>query len=122
MTYVDGFLAPVRAGRREDYRQMASDAAQIFIDHGALQVIESLSDDVPEGKLTDMWRAVAAEKDAGETLAFSWIVWPSKDARDVGWEKAMADERMKQPADNPFDAKRMIYGGFETVVDATSAR
>ena len=121
MTYVDGFLAPVRAGRREDYRRMASDAAKIFIEHGALQVIESLSDDVPEGKLTDMWKAVAGDKEAGESLAFSWIVWPSKEARNAGWEKAMADERMKPPADHPFDGKRMIYGGFETIVDANGA-
>lgn len=122
MTYIDGFLAPVRAGRREDYQAMARDTAQIFIDHGALQVVEALSDDVPDGNHTDMWRAVAADRGAGEALAFSWIVWPSREARDAGWGKAMADDRMRPPTDNPFDPKRMIYGGYETIVDMAGPR
>jgi uncharacterized protein YbaA (DUF1428 family) len=117
MTYIDGFLAPVFPGRREDYAKMATDAAQIFIEHGALQVVEAFGEDVPEGKLTDMWRAVDGKKADGEVVVFSWIVWPSKEARNAGWEKAMADERMKPPADNPFDGKRMIYGGFDLLVD-----
>jgi uncharacterized protein YbaA (DUF1428 family) len=119
MTYIDGFLAPVLPGRRDDYAQMATEAAQIFIDHGAMQVVEAFGDDVPEGKLTDMWRAVDGRKAEGEGLVFSWIVWPSKEARDSGWGKAMADERMKSPADNPFDPKRMIYGGFDLLVDTS---
>ena len=122
MTYVDGFLAPVKPGRREDYVKMAQDAAQIFLDHGALQVVEAFGDDVPEGKLTDMWKAVAGDKDAGEGVVFSWIVWPSKEARDEGWKTCMADERMKPPADNPMDGKRMIYGGFQTILDTSSAQ
>lgn len=117
MTYIDGFLAPVRSGRREDYREAAAKSAQIFIDHGALQVIEAFGDDVPEGKLTDMWRAVQGDKAGGEGLVFSWIVWPSKEARNAGWGKAMEDERMKQAPDAPFDGKRIIYGGFETIVE-----
>jgi uncharacterized protein YbaA (DUF1428 family) len=121
MTYIDGFLAPVRPGRREDYREAAAKSAQIFIDHGALQVIEAFGDDVPEGKLTDMWRAVQGDKARGEGLVFSWIVWPSKEARNAGWGKAMEDERMKRAPDAPFDGKRIIYGGFETIVEINAA-
>jgi uncharacterized protein YbaA (DUF1428 family) len=119
MTYIDGFLAPVFPGRREDYATMATQTAALFIEHGALQVVEAFGDDVPEGKMTDMWRAVAGDKEGGEGLVFSWIVWPSKEARNAGWEKVMADERMKPPADMPFDTKRIIYGGFETLLDTS---
>jgi uncharacterized protein YbaA (DUF1428 family) len=122
MTYIDGFLAPVSAGRREDYVKMAEEASQIFLDHGALQVVETYGDDVPAGKLTDMWKAVAGDKEAGEGLIFSWIVWPSKEARDEGWKNCMADERMKARGDNPMDGKRMIYGGFQTVLDTGSPK
>lgn len=117
MAYIDGLVAPVLAGRRDDYLDMARAMAPVFLDHGALQVVETLSDNVPEGKITDMWRAVQADQPGGETLNFSWIVWPSKEARIAGWEKVTADERMKPMADMPFDAKRMIFGGFEVVLD-----
>ena len=120
MPYIDGFLAPVRAGRSGDYSRMARDTAAIFIDHGELQVVESLSDDVPDGVRTDMWKAVAGDHAGGEGLAFSWIVWPSKAARTAGWEKAMEDARMASRTDAPFDPKRMIYGGFEIVVDTSA--
>ena len=115
MTYVDGFVAPVLTGKRDAYRDMARRAAPIFLEHGALQVVESLSDDVPHGKQTDFYRAVAAED--GELINFSWIVWPSKEARNAGMEKVMADDRMKQLDDMPFDMKRMIFGGFEVILD-----
>jgi uncharacterized protein YbaA (DUF1428 family) len=82
-------------------------------------VVESLSDDVPHGKVTDFYRAVAARDD--ETVAFSWIVWPSKDARNAGMAKVMADERMKQNKDMPFDMQRIIFGGFEMVLDTQAA-
>jgi uncharacterized protein YbaA (DUF1428 family) len=118
MTYIDGFVAPVFPGRREGYVEVATSAAPIFLEHGAIQVVETLSDDVPHGKVTDLYRAVAAKDD--ETIAFSWIVWPSKAARDAGMAKVMADERMKDQ-DMPFDMQRMIFGGFEVVLD-TNAR
>jgi len=115
MAYIDGFVAPVLPGKREAYAELAREASNIFLEHGAIQVVESLSDDVPHGKLTDFYRAVAAEDE--ESVAFSWIVWPSKEARDAGMAKVMADERMKPGAEMPFDMKRMIFGGFVVVLD-----
>lgn len=101
---------------RETYRKFAERAAAIFREHGALKVVECWGDDVPEGKVTSFAMAVKLQKD--ETVVFSWIRWPSREARDAGMKKVMADPRL-QPASNPmpFDGKRLIYGGFETVVD-----
>ncbi|MBW8744290.1 MAG: DUF1428 domain-containing protein [Sphingomonas sp.] len=118
MTYIDGFVAPVLPGKREAYAQLAREASKIFLEHGAIQVVESLSDDVPHGKVTDFYRAVAAEEN--EAIAFSWIVWPSKEARDAGMAKVMADDRMKPGAEMPFDMKRMIFGGYEVVLDTNA--
>nr|WP_319937566.1 DUF1428 domain-containing protein [Sphingomonas cannabina] len=95
---------------------MAAKAAVIFREHGATRVVEAWGDDVPDGKVTDYKGAVLAEK--GENVVYSWIEWPSKEARNAGWEKVMADERMKPPAEMPFDGKRMIWGGFEPIVQA----
>lgn len=116
MTYVDGFVIPVPQGNREAYRAMAEKAAPIFIEHGALRVVECWGDDVPDGKVTDFRRSVAAVD--GETVVFSWIVYPSKDVRDEANKKVMEDDRMKMEDDMPFDPKRMIFGGFQTIVDA----
>jgi uncharacterized protein YbaA (DUF1428 family) len=118
MAYIDGFVAPVFPGKREGYAEMATKAAAIFLEHGAIQVVETLSDDVPHGKVTDFYRAVAAKED--ETVAFSWIVWPSREARNAGMAKVMADERMKQNQDMPFDMQRIIFGGFEVVLDTNA--
>jgi len=115
MTYIDGFVVPVPAGRKEDYRKMAEKAAPIFKEYGALKIVECWGDDVPHGKVTDFYGAVKAEP--GETIVFSWIVWPSKEARNEGSKKLMADPRMK-PSDMPFDGKRMIYGGFELMLES----
>jgi uncharacterized protein YbaA (DUF1428 family) len=117
MSYIDGFVAPVLPGKREAYVELATKAAAIFLEHGAIQVVETLSDDVPHGKVTDFYRAVAAKDD--ETVAFSWIVWPSKEARNAGMAKVMADERMKDK-DMPFDMQRIIFGGFEVVLDTNA--
>ena len=118
MAYIDGFVAPVLPDKRENYLEMARTASRIFLEHGAIQVVETLSDDVPHGKLTDFYRAVAAKDD--ETINFSWIVWPSKDARNAGMAKVMADERMKPGRDMPFDMQRIIFGGFEVVLDTNA--
>lgn len=115
MSYVDGFVIPVRAGQKEAYRAIASKAAPIFKEHGATHVVECWGDDLPEGKVTDFKRAVKAE--GGENVVFSWIVWPSKQTRDAGNKKVMEDPRMKMGDDMPFDMQRMFFGGFEVLVD-----
>jgi uncharacterized protein YbaA (DUF1428 family) len=116
MGYTDGFVAPVRTENKEAYRAMAARAAPIFREHGATRVVEAWGDDVSEGKVTDFFRAVKAEE--GENVVFSWIEWPSKEARVEGWGKVMADERMKPPETMPFDGKRMFWGGFQPILDA----
>jgi uncharacterized protein YbaA (DUF1428 family) len=117
MSYVDGFVIPVPVDKREAYRAIAATAAPIFCEHGALQVVECWGDDIPDGKVTDFRRSVNAE--VGESVVFSWIVWPSKAVRDAGNAKVMADPRMQMGGVDamPFDGKRMIIGGFETIVD-----
>jgi uncharacterized protein YbaA (DUF1428 family) len=116
MSYVDGFVAAVPTANREAYLKHAKDAAVVFKEFGALKVVENWGDDVPEGKITSFPMAVQRKED--ETVVFSWVTWPSREARNTGWEKVMADPRM-QPGTNdmPFDGKRMIYGGFETMLD-----
>jgi uncharacterized protein YbaA (DUF1428 family) len=117
MAYVDCFLASVRADvTKEDYRAFCEAMDGMFKEFGATRVVDSWADDVPRGQVTDLYRAVAAEE--GETPVFGWIEWPDKAARTAGWEKAMADPRM-QPGQrqSPFDGKRMIFGGFETILD-----
>ena len=117
MTYVDGFVAAVPTANRETYRRHAELAAEVFKEHGALSVVECWGDDVPQGKLTSFPMAVKCQDD--ETVVFSWITWPSKAVRDAGMAKVMADPRL-QPETNPmpFDGKRLIYGGFEMIVQA----
>ena len=117
MGYADGYVLPVPDGNKEAYRALAEKASQVFRDHGATRVVEAWGDDVPDGKVTDFARA--AHKQDGETVVFSWVEWPSKEARVAGWEKVMADERMQPDgSDVPFDGKRMIYGGFAPIVEA----
>ena len=116
MGYVDGFVLPVKDAKSEDYRALAAKAAPIFREHGATRVVEAFGDDLMEGKVTDFRRAVKAED--GENVVFSWIEWPSKEARVAGWDKVMADERMKPDHDNmPFDGQRMFWGGFAVLLD-----
>ena len=115
MSYVDGFVIPVPANGKQAYLDMATKAAPIFRQHGATRVVECWGDDVPDGKVTDFKGAVKAEE--GETVVFSWVEWPSKEARDAGMAKVMADTSM-QPGDvMPFDGKRLIYGGFAIMLD-----
>jgi uncharacterized protein YbaA (DUF1428 family) len=117
MPYVDGFVCAVPTANRETYRKFSERMAPLFKEHGALRLVECWGDDVPEGKVTSFPMAVKRKDD--ETVVFSWITWPSKQARDEGMKKVMADPRM-QPDKNPmpFDGKRLIYGGFEVLVDA----
>lgn len=115
--YVDGYIVPVPDGNKEAYRALAKKASAVFLEYGATRVVEAWGDDVPDGKVTDYSRA--AHKKDGEQIVYSWVEWPDKEARTAGWEKMMADERMKPDPDNtPFDGARMIYGGFAPIVEA----
>ncbi|MGF1543218.1 MAG: DUF1428 domain-containing protein [Parvularculaceae bacterium] len=116
MTYVDGFVAPVPTANKDAYLKHAELAASVFKEHGAVSVVESWGDDVPKGEVTDFHRAVAAKDD--EAVVFSWVTWPDKAARDAGWKKVMDDPRMS-PEQNPMplDGKRLIYGGFERILE-----
>ncbi|MDX2235574.1 MAG: DUF1428 domain-containing protein [Hyphomonadaceae bacterium] len=117
MTYVDGFVIAVPTANREAYRALAEQAAAVFRAHGALSVVECWGDDVPPGEVTSFPMAVKCQPD--ETVVFSWITWPSREARDAGNAKVMADPRMQMDhAAAPFDTKRMIFGGFSVLLDA----
>ena len=113
--YVDGFVAAVPDGNKDAYLKMATKSAALFKEFGALRVVETWADSVPDGKVTDYKGAVKATED--EKIVYSWIEWPSKQVRDESWKKMMKDERMKDQQ-MPFDGKRMIYGGFSTILDA----
>lgn len=116
MSYVDGFVAAVPVANKEKYVEHAREAATVFKEHGALQMVECWGDDVPDGVVTSFPMAVKREPD--EAVVFSWIHWPSREARDQGMKKVMVDPRL-QPDRNPmpFDGKRLIYGGFEVLLD-----
>lgn len=116
MTYVDGFVAAVPTANKERYREHAQQAVPVFREHGALKVVECWGDDVPEGELTSFPLAVKCQPD--ETVVFSWILWPSRAVRDAGMKKVMVDPRI-QPDVNPmpFDGKRLMFGGFEVLVE-----
>jgi uncharacterized protein YbaA (DUF1428 family) len=117
MNYVDGFVTPVPTANKDAYCKHAQDVAQVFKDFGAIGVVECWGDDVPEGKLTSFTMAV--KREPSETVVFSWITWPSRAVRDAAWEKVMADPRMQAGASAlPFDGKRLIYGGFQMIVEA----
>jgi uncharacterized protein YbaA (DUF1428 family) len=115
--YIDGFVIPVPVKRQSDYKQVAEAAAPVFIDHGATGVVEAWGEDLMKGEVTDYYKAVEATEDEG--IIFSWIAWPSKEARDSGNKAAMEDERFAAmgPESMPFDGKRMIFGGFVPIVD-----
>ncbi len=111
--YVDGFIAPVPNGKRDEYREMAAKAAKVFLEHGAVRDLEAWAVDTPVGEVTSFPRSVEAQDD--ESVVFSFVEWPDEAARNAGWEKVMADERMNGQ-DMPFDGKRMYWGGFTPLV------
>jgi uncharacterized protein YbaA (DUF1428 family) len=117
MDYVDGFVLAVPTANKERYLAQAERAAAKFREFGALQVVECWGDEVPDGEITSF--PMAVKKSADETVVFSWTIWPSKDVRDAAWSRVMTDPEMQVlMADMPLDGKRMIYGGFRTLVKA----
>ncbi len=116
MPYIDGFVAAVPTANKDAYIEHAEQAADIFKEFGALKMVECWGDDVPSGEITSFPMAVKCQSD--ETVVFSWIIWPSREIRNQGMEKAM-DDPLLGPDINPmpFDGMRMIYGGFEIVVE-----
>ena len=117
MSYVDGFIAAVPTANREKFKKHAEIAAAIFKENGALSIVECWGDDVPDGKVTSFPQAVKLKAD--ETVVFAWIVWPDKATREAGMQKMMADPRMQQDVNPmPFDGQRMIFGGFNILLQA----
>ncbi|HYN54290.1 MAG TPA: DUF1428 domain-containing protein [Methylotenera sp.] len=116
MSYVDGYVLAVPTKNKEAYKQLAEKAVSIFKENGALKIMECWGNDVPDGEVTSFPMAVKRKPD--ETVVFSWIIWPSQEVRNTGMKKVMADPRM-QPDSTPmpFDGKRMIYGGFDVLID-----
>ena len=117
MRYVDGFVIPVPAGNKEAYLASARKMTSVLKRLGALRVVDCWGTDVPDGRVTDFKRAVAAQ--GGEAVALGWVEWPSKEVRDKGNKAMMEDPEMKSMA-MPFDGKRMIYGGFEVIKDTAN--
>jgi uncharacterized protein YbaA (DUF1428 family) len=117
MRYVDGFVVPVPRKRLAEYRRMAQKAGRIWREHGALEFVETVADDVKPGKLTSFPQSVRLK--SGEAVVFSYIVFKSRAHRDRVNAKVMKDPRltgMMDPKTMPFDAKRMIWGGFKSLV------
>lgn len=120
MAYVDGFVIPVPRRKIAAYRSMARKAARVFIDHGALEVVEAMADDVKPGRHTSFPQAVKLK--AGEVVFFSWTSYRSRRHRDAVNARVITDPRlasMMAGKDTPFDSRRMIYGGFRSVVAVT---
>ena len=121
MTYFEGFVAAVPEANKEAYRKHAADAAPIFQDLGVKRHFEAWDSDVPEGKVTDFRKAVEAKPD--EKVVFAWFEYPDKATRDAVNEKMRSDPRMEDMGKTmPFDGKRMIYGGFKSIVEEGSER
>ena len=114
--YVDGFVLPIPRKNTAKYRRLASLAKKVWRDHGALDYVEAIADDVKPGKWTSFPQSVKLKK--GEVVWFSYIVYKSRKHRDAVMKKVMKDERFTSmdPKDMPFDGKRMIYGGFKVMV------
>lgn len=117
MSYIDGMLVAVPSANRAEFKAHSEMASALFRKHGATRCVDCWGDDVPSGETTDFYAAVKAGDD--ETVVFSWIEWPDKTTRDAGMAKVM-EEMPRAMADNPmpFDGRRMVFGGFETIVEA----
>jgi uncharacterized protein YbaA (DUF1428 family) len=116
--YVDGFVLPVPKRSLDAYRRMARKAGKIWREHGALEYRECVAEDVKKGEITSFPQSVELKR--GETVVFAWIVYKSRAHRDRVNAKVMADPRLAEQMDSkamPFDTQRMIWGGFDVIVD-----
>lgn len=116
MSYIDGFVLPLKDAKLDQYRGMAEMFARKANELGALGSVEAIGDGLERGHTTDFFRAVQAED--GENVVFSFVVWPDKPTRDAAWEKIMADPDMQPGGEMPFDGKRMFWGGFKPFVSS----
>jgi uncharacterized protein YbaA (DUF1428 family) len=120
MAYIDGFVAAVPTARKDEYKQFSEKAFEMFKKLGATRMVECWGDDVPEGKTTDFKRAVKSRDE--ETVIFSWIEYPDKATRDAANDRMMTDPNMGDSmGDMPFDGKRMIFGGFNILLDCKAS-
>jgi uncharacterized protein YbaA (DUF1428 family) len=120
MTYFEGFIAPVPEANKDSYRKHAGDAAAVLLRLGVGRQVEAWDSDVPEGKVTDFRKAVDAKPD--EKVVFAWFEYPDRATRDDTNGKMMSDPAIKEQfSEMPFDGKRMIFGGFEAIVEEGSA-
>ncbi|WP_395674257.1 DUF1428 domain-containing protein [Phenylobacterium sp.] len=115
MPYVDGFVVAVPKANIDRYKQVSREAGEIWMENGALSYVECVGDDVPDGEVTSFPMAVKAKDD--EVVVFSWITYESRQKRDEINAKVMADPRLKGPDQMPFDGKRMIFGGFQSILE-----
>jgi uncharacterized protein YbaA (DUF1428 family) len=115
MPYVDGFVLAVPRQNLDAYKAMARRAGDVWKEYGALSYVETVADDVSPGEVTSFPRAVLAKED--EVVVFSWVTYENRQHRDAVVAKVLADPRMRDLADMPFDGKRMIYGGFQSIVE-----
>ncbi len=118
MRYVDGFVVPVPKKKLDDYRKLSRKCGKIWREHGALEYVECVAEDVKPGELTSFPQSVMLKRT--ETVVFSWITYKSRAHRDKVLARVMDDPRMKKIVNAkgmPFDGKRMIWGGFKTIVE-----
>lgn len=117
MSYIDFICLPLPKGKENEYKNQAKIFGQVMKEHGMLSYLEAVADDVPRGKVTDFYRAVAAQE--SETVIASYCIWPDKPTRDRAWDLAMKDPRLhSQKAEHAiFDGKRMFWGGFKPLFE-----
>lgn len=115
MSYIQGFLIAVPKANKQAYIDSARAAAPIFMEYGALRVVETWSETIADGKLTDFKMAVKATPD--EAVVFSWIEWADQQTYEAAHTKMQTDARWKDMPEMPFDGKRMVWGGFEPIFD-----
>ena len=119
MRYVDGFVVPVPRNKIQEYRKMAQKMSKVCREHGALEYVEAVADDVKPGKYTSFPQSVKLK--ANEVVVFAYVVYKSRAHRERAWKKVMSDKRTKNmcnPDAMPFDGKRMFWGGFKAIVES----